>query len=304
MTPGDSRRTTIPPVRTTVKAGFVVYSHNDPERKIVILEKGGLRAVDSSVTPRKELFKMRPGDLVGVAALLEREPFHYDLEATEISDITIVDEDCMESELKNMPLWLLACVRELSGRNRQCKESMRKPRMENSLKSLAEFSRFLKKGKPYPMESLIQEFCWQTRVPAATAKEDLKALCRRKLLELQKQGDTLYVVPSEPMLLKLFVDYLDSQDQGKTWEPLRLSLNQKKALVMLSTIKADEVKDAPSWLAMFQKKGIDLTVADWIYMLGQGFFKEKDESHFSPVPEKVQYFLLALRYEINLRGVL
>ena len=304
MTPGDSRKTTIPPVRTTVKAGFVVRSHNDSERKIVILEKGGLRAVDSSVTPRKELFKMRPGDLVGVATLLEREPIHYDLEATEMSDITIVSEDCMESELKNMPLWLLACIRELSGQNRQRRESLRKPRTENSLKSLAEFSRFMKKGKPYPMESLLQEFCWQTRVPVAAAKEDLKALCRRKFLELQKQGDTVCVIAPDPELLKLFVDYLDTLDQGKTWEPLRLTLNQKKALVMLSIIEASEVKDAPSWLAMFQQKGIDLTVADWIYMLGQGFFMEKDESHFSPVPEKVQYFLLALRYEINLRGVL
>ena len=305
MTPGDSRRTTtIPPVRTTVKAGFVVYSHNDPERKIVILEKGGLRAVDSSVTPRKELFRMRPGDLVGVAALLEREPFLYDLEATEMSDVTIVSEECMESELKNMPLWLLACIRDLSGQNRQRRESMRKPRMENSLKSLAEFSKFLKKGKFYPMENLIQEYCWQTKAAVASTKEDLKALCRRRLLELQKQGDSLYITVPEPELLKLFVDYLDYQDQGKPWEPLRLNANQRKAVITLSAIKGDEAKDAPGWLSEFQKKGVELNVSDWIHLVGQGLFKEKDESHYSPVPERVQYFLLALRYETDLRGLL
>ena len=247
---------------------------------------------------------MKPGDLVGVAALLEREPFRYDIEATEISDITIVNEECMESELKNMPLWLLACIRELSGRNRQRKESIRKPRTENTLKSLAEYSRFLKRNKPYPIEEFVQEFCWQTRVPVVTAKEDLKSLCRRKFLELQKQEDSVFVIATNPELLKLFVDYLDSQDQGKPWEPMHLSLNQKKALVMLSTISADEERDAPAWIGEFQKKGIETTVSDWIYMLGQGFFNEKDESHFSPNPERVRYFLLALRYETNLRGVL
>ena len=304
MTPGDSRKTIIPPVRTTVKAGFVVCSHNDQERKIVILNKGGLRAVDSSASPKKELFRMRPGDLVGVASLLEREPFLYDLESTEISDITIVSEDCMESELKNMPLWLLACIRELSGQNRQRRESLHKPRMENSLKSLAEFSRFLKKGKPYPMENLIQEYCWQTKASTAATKEDLKALCRRRLLELQKQGDTLYITVPEPELLGLFVDYLDSQDRERTWEPLRLNVNQRKAVFMLSTIDGNEIKAAPAWLIEFQKKGIELNVSDWIHMVGQGLFKEKDENLFSIVPEKIQYFLLALRYENNLRGLL
>ena len=96
---GNSRQQVIPPARLNVKAGFVVYSHNDQERKIIILDKGELAAVDNTESPRKVMFTMQPGDLVGVAALLEREPFRYDLEATEDSEITVVSEDCMESEL-------------------------------------------------------------------------------------------------------------------------------------------------------------------------------------------------------------
>ena len=102
MTPGDSRRTTtIPPVRTTVKAGFVVYSHNDPERKIVILEKGGLRAVDSSVTPRKELFRMRPGDLVAVAP--------------KAKELLVIKSALVSNERVSVPAWLEVDIEKLQG---------------------------------------------------------------------------------------------------------------------------------------------------------------------------------------------
>ena len=63
---GNSRQQVIPPARLSVKAGFVVYSHNDQERKIIILDKGELAAVDNSQSPRKIMFTMHPGDLVGV----------------------------------------------------------------------------------------------------------------------------------------------------------------------------------------------------------------------------------------------
>lgn len=311
---GNSRQQVIPSARLSVKAGFVVYSHNDQERKIIILDKGELAAVDSTQSPRKVMFTMQPGDLVGVAALLEREPFRYDLEATVDSEITVVGEDCMESELKNIPLWLLAVIRELSARNRQRKEDSRHSRAGNSLISLAEFCRYQKKGEPYPLEGLVQEFCWQTKASAPSVKEDLKALCRRKFLEISETAEghtdsgienaSPVVTVTHPELLELFVDYLETQEQDKPWPPLQLTLNQKKALVRLSIIEDEAPQDPPAWLAFFQKNNIALTAADWIKMQGLGWFDNPKENLFVPNSKKVQYFLLALRYEINLRGVL
>ncbi len=297
---GNSRQQVIPPAHLSVKAGFVVYSHNDQERKIIILDKGELAAVDNSQSPRKIMFTMHPGDLVGVAAILEREPFRYDLEATVDSEITVVGEDCMESELKNIPLWLLAVIRELSAKNRQRKEDSRHSRAGNSLISLAEFCRYQKKDEPYPLEGFVQEFCWQTKASAPSVKEDLKALCRRKFVEIS--GSVVTV--THPELLELFVDYLETQEQDKPWPPLQLTLNQKKALVRLSIMDNQTPQDPPAWLAYFQKNNITLTAADWIKMQGLGWFANPKENLFVPDSKKVQYFLLALRYEINLRGVL
>ena len=307
---GNSRQQVIPPARLSVKAGFVVYSHNDQERKIIILDKGELVALDNTQSPRKILFTMHPGDLVGVAALLEREPFRYDLEATVDSEITVVDEDCMESELKNIPIWLLAVIRELSARNRLRKISSRHSRANNPLISLAEFFRHLKKGEPYPLETLVQEFCWQTKADASDVKEDLKALCRRKFVEISEraqagtEGAGPVVTVTQPELLELFADYLESQEQGNPWQPLQLSLNQKKALVRLSITENWTPQDPPAWLAFFQKNNIALTAADWIKMQGLSWFDNPKDNLFVPNPKKIQYFLLALRYEINLRGVL
>ncbi len=299
---GNSRQQVIPPTHSSVKAGFVVYSHDDQERKIIILDKGELAAVDNSLTPRKVHFTMQPGDLVGVAALLEREPFRYDLEATRDSEITVVGEDCMESELKSIPLWLLAVIRELSARNRQRKEAIRRSRAANSLVSLSEFCRHLKKGEPYSLESLVQEFCWQTKASAPEVKEDLKALSRRKFVEIA--GMDPMVTVTQPELLELFVDYLESEAQEKPWPPLQLTLNQKKALVRLSITESDLSQDPPAWLAFFQKNNIALTAADWIKMQGLGWFINSKGNLFAPDSKKIEYFLLALRYEINLRGVL
>ncbi len=307
---GNSRQQVIPPARLSVKAGFVVYSHNDQERKIIILDKGELVALDNTQSPRKILFTMHPGDLVGVAALLEREPFRYDLEATVDSEITMVDEDCMESELKNIPIWLLAVIRELSARNRLRKINSRHSRANNPLISLAEFFRHLKKGEPYPLETLVQEFCWQTKADASDVKEDLKALCRRKFVEISEraqagtEGAGPVVTVTQPELLELFADYLESQEQGNPWQPLQLSLNQKKALVRLSITENGTPQDPPAWLAFFQKNNIALTAADWIKMQSLSWFDNPKDNLFVPNPKKIQYFLLALRYEINLRGVL
>ena len=82
---------------------------------------------------------MRPGDLVGVAALLEREPFKYELSASKDSKITLVTEECMESELKRLPLWLLALIRNLSAKTHLLKRAAIETRVRNSLKSLAEY---------------------------------------------------------------------------------------------------------------------------------------------------------------------
>ena len=297
---GNSLQQVIPPTHLSVKAGFVVYYHDDQERKIIILDKGELAAVDNTQSRRKIMFTMQPGDLVGVAALLEREPFRYDLEATVDSEIMVVGEDCMESELKNIPLWLLAVIRELSARNRLRKEGCRRSRAGNSLISLAEFCRYQKKGEPIPLEGFVQEFCWQTKANAASAKEDLKALCRRKFVDITDSMVTVMY----PELLELFVDYLEYQEQDKPWPPLQLTLNQKKALVRLSTIENGTPQDPPAWLAFFQKSNIALTAADWIKMQGLGWFENPKENLFVPNSQKIQYFLLALRYEINLRGVL
>ena len=74
MITGDSRQQVIPPTRSRVKAGFVVYSPDSGERNIIILDEGELAAIDRNNGIKTTVFKMHPGDLVGVAAI-HYEPF-------------------------------------------------------------------------------------------------------------------------------------------------------------------------------------------------------------------------------------
>jgi hypothetical protein len=45
-------------------------------------------------------------------------------------------------------------------------------------------------------------------------------------------------------------------------------------------------------------------VSEWIHMLQLGWFKAINENAFAPNTDKIKYFLAALRYETNIRGVL
>lgn len=303
----DSRQQTIPPVRSNVKAGFVVYTPDCEERSIVILNDGELvaREKDSTGKISKDIaFTMHPGDLVGVAALLEGEPFKFELSASCDSSITLVNEECMESELKKLPVWLLAVVRSLSSKTRTLKQEIHQTRVSNTVKSLAVFCSHKPADTKLNLAALIQEFHWLTKIPLSTIQLDFKGLYRRRLISLSKENGKVFCKIKKPNLLRIFVDYQNSQENGVDFAPYKLSLYQKKVLALLSTIDESIRQESPFWLAFIKKNDPKADVTEWIRLLKLGWFKPVDKDLFSVNSDKVTYFLTALRYETNIRGVL
>lgn len=319
---GDSRQQIIPPTRSRVEAGFVVYTPHEtnnkstgdtandkePERSIVILNDGELVAREPE-SPNDIVFTMHPGDLVGVAALLEREPFKYEIVATKDSDITLVNEECMESELKRLPLWLLAVIKSLSSKTRRLKQAAIQPRVENTVMSLA---LFLSKKKArnasgpilYNLAELIQEFSWITKLDLETVQLDFKSLFRRHLVEISKQDGKVYCRIVDEELLKIFVDYQESCDANQPYEPYKLSLHQKKVMAILSSMSEDTLMDSPGWLSFIQQYDAGADVSEWIRLQKIGWFKPVENQLFRIDLNTIKYFLKALRYETNIRGVL
>ncbi|OWV16179.1 Crp/Fnr family transcriptional regulator [Fibrobacter sp. UWH1] len=323
---GDSRQQIIPPTRLNVEAGFVVYTPDgpnqvsvaagssdvnpkkEPERSIVILNDGELIAREKD-SPEDIVFTMHPGDLVGVAALLEREPFKYEIAATKKSDITLVNEECMESELKRLPLWLLAVIKSLSSKTRRLKQAAQQPRVENSIKSLALFLS-KKKSKSsngpilYNVAELIQEFCWITKLDFTTVQLDFKSLFRRHLIEISKKEGVVVCKIIDAELLRIFVDFQEVSDAGQPFEPYKLTLYQKKMLVLLSAMSEDTLMDSPGWLAFIRKHDTNADVSGWIRLQKLGWFKPAGNQQYSINLGTIKYYLKALRYETNVRGVL
>ena len=289
-------------MRSRVKAGFVVYSPDSGNRELVILDEGELIAVDKSGGNRDIKFRMHAGDIVGVASLFEREPFRYTLEASEDSTVTIISEECLESELKNIPIWLLAILRTLSVNTRLHKEAAHKTPVENTLMSLAEYCAQLESGVKYPVDTLIREFNWLTRIPPVTIKADLKALLRRNFIGLVKEGESLQLVVHNATLMQIYSDYLYAREEGLVWEPLRLSLPQKRILVHLTTLKDGVEMEAPEWIRLLNERELPIDVAQWITLQDLGCFKQGLSNKFHVDMKKIEYFLTALRYDSSLRG--
>lgn len=309
MITGDSRQPVrqqvIPPTHQSVKAGFVVYSPGSEERNIVILEEGELTARETT-PPYSIVFTMRPGDLVGVAALLEREPFKYELSATKDSKITLVTEDCMESELKRLPLWLLALIRSISAKTHQLKRSAVETRVQNTLLSLAEYLSHKTEKKDFNLAELIREFSFLTKIPTSTVEEDLKSLLRRHLIKLSVKNKRIFCQTIDAELLHIYTDYLRNNDNGASFVPYKLTLELKQILVYLSTEDESISKNGPDWIQFIQQRFPKAAVTQWINLLKLGWFSEEKSKpdHFHINKAKVLYFLKALRYETNIRGVL
>jgi len=299
MVTGDSRKNFIPPTQIHVKAGFVVSSPQDEEKKIILLDKGELVALDPRDNNRI-VFRILPGNLVGVGALLEREPVRYVFQATVDSVVTIINDECMESELKSLPVWLLAVIKAISAKTRRINESIRSAKTDNPLASLAAFCKLHGKNEPLQTKSLLQEFSWLTKTPLPTAAEALKTLIRRKMLVPHRNGSTL-TVPS-PELLEIFTDYLKSQDLDQPWLPFSLTLQQKRILVWLSTLDSKIAKDASAWISFFKEHNLETSVADWLQMQQFEWFTEKGNRLLAPCPDKINYYLTALQYEPNIKG--
>ena len=303
-----SRQQLIPPTQMSVKAGFVVYSPKSEDRSIVILEEGELVARETT-PPYSVVFTMRPGDLVGVAALLERELFKYELSASKDSRITMVTEECMESELKRLPLWLLALIRNLSAKTHLLKRAAIETRVQNTLKSLAEYLSHKPQDTEFNLAELLREFSFLTKISTTTAQEDFKSLLRRHLIKLSQKNGRVFCKVIDPELLHIFTDYIQAQENDMAFEPYRLSIVQKKILVFLSTLEVSPEKTGPDWITYIHEKFPDADVSQWINLLKMEWFAKKDANDpdcdlYCIKKAKVQYFLKALRYETNIRGVL
>lgn len=303
-----SRQQLIPPTHQSVKAGFVVYSPKSEKRSIIILEEGELVARETT-PPYSIVFTMRPGDLVGVAALLEREPFKYELSASKDSRITVVTEECMESELKRLPLWLLALIRNLSAKTHLLKRAAIETRVRNTLKSLAEYLSHKPSDIDFNLAELLREFSFLTKISITAAQEDFKSLLRRHLIKLSQKNGRVFCKVIDPELLHIFTDYIRAQETESDFTPYKLSIVQKKILVFLSALEESPEKTGPDWIAYIHDKFPDADVSQWISLLKMEWFAKKDASNpdcdlYSINKTKILYFLKALRYETNIRGVL
>lgn len=299
MLAGFSRTSLIPPTRLRVKAGFVVSTPQDEKKKIILVNSGELVAVDKNAG-NKVIFNILPGNLIGVASLLEREPMRYSIVAKEDSDLTIIDDSCMDSELKSLPVWLLGVIKSISARTHKIKDATRGAKISNPLRSLATFCTSIPNGEPRNVQRFLKEFCWLTRVPQKVAEQALQSLIRRKILMFDRVKQNIQVTNAE--LLRIFADFQEALENEKTWNPFTLNVEQKKILVLLSTLEDKTTKDGLAWINFFKEHDQDVSLTEWFKLQQYEWFTQIDSTLFSLNLDKVNYYLIALRYESNIRG--
>jgi hypothetical protein len=106
--------------------------------------------------------------------------------------------------------------------------------------------------------------------------------------------------------MRIFADYQQSIDSGKDFVPYKLSILQKRLLILLAPLEMTEPKTSPEWISFIQEKFKDVEVSQWINLLKLEWFRkvDGDNDRYEMDKKTIRYFLKALRYETNIRGVL
>jgi hypothetical protein len=106
--------------------------------------------------------------------------------------------------------------------------------------------------------------------------------------------------------MRIFADYQQSIDSGKDFIPYKLSILQKRLLIFLAPLEMTEPKTSPEWISFIQEKFKDVEVSQWINLLKLEWFRkvDGDNDRYEMDKKTIRYFLKALRYETNIRGVL
>lgn len=303
MNMADSRQQLVPPTQMRVKAGFVVYAPDSEERCIVILNDGEIEAREKD-SPHKIVFTMHPGDLVGVASLLEREPFKYQLVASRDSDVTLITEECMESELKRLPLWLLATIRSFGSRTRDLKQASQKSSITNELLGLAEFLSHKPSKTEIPIQDLLLEFTFLSRLKAIDIIQAFKGLARRHFIEISQQDGKDFCRIPDTRLLETYVDFQAARSKDVPFPPYTLSTTQRKLINLLAKKSGSTPREGASWVKFLSENIPNATLSDWLILKNIGCFVDCGNGSFAIDINTLAKTYLALLFETNIKGVL
>ena len=302
----DSRQRLIPPTQIRVKAGFVVYAPDSEERCIVILDEGELEAYEKD-NSRKAVFTMHPGDLVGVASLLEREPFKYRLVASKDSSVTLITEECMESELTRLPLWLLAVIRSFGSRTREFKHASCESRIQDSLRSLAEFLCHKESRKEISLKDLLLEYSLISRLKGTEIIQSFKGLARRRFIEIVQMKNPDGTVTDcckipDTRLLETFVDYLAARSADQMYPPYTLSRTQRRIIDLLARQTCTKPMEGVNWVKFLSGNIPEATLSDWLILKNMGCFTDESDGTAAIHQGNLTKTFMALRYEANIKG--
>jgi hypothetical protein len=158
----------------------------------------------------------------------------------------------------------------------------------------------------FNLTELIREFRFLTKIPAATIQEDVKAIFRRHLIKLSQKDERIYCRVVDSELMRIFADYQQSIDSGKDFIPYKLIILQKRLLIFLAPLEMTEPKTSPEWISFIQERFKDVEVSQWINLLKLEWLRkvDGDNDRYEMDKKTIRYFLKALRYETNIRGVL
>lgn len=292
----------IPPVQMCVKAGFLVFKPEESPRQLIIVDEGKLVAFEWKHGVKHPVFEMLPGDLIGVAALLEKENVQYCIEAAVDSKITIIDDECMESQLIKSPVWLVALMKSLSLRTRELKKLKKQTASQNTLYSLTLFL-YYKNKKELPLLETIREYCFQTRCSIKEAYADLKYLHSKNIIQLKADTeDTIFI--TEPVLLSILIELFSCKQDQLPFYPFMLNELEKESLLFLSKYSSSEALECSAWLQILQNQNNLFSASEWIRFQEHDIFIKDSENKFLINQNKISEVLLAIENEKNIKKII
>ena len=302
-----SFKNVIPPARKTVPAGFSVYSVGDNPELFLFLESGELKATVSDFAKKEKiLFRVFPGSIVGLTSLIEKEPFAYALKAEKESTFALINEESLYSVLSTLPVWLLASIRQLILKAKRTKQKIFHSSCFNLPLTFATY--LLMKAEILiavnqslifeNAENLLKECSFLSRIPIENLEDLVKTFVRKQMIVVENGS---LGIP-EIRLLQVYIEYLECLEKGLEYPPFQLNLVEKRTLFALSR-NTESPKEAGEWLKILQRNDKFVTVKELILLESNHILEKTDFDLLKVNEEKLQDFLISLKYESEIRGI-
>ncbi|MFH1761883.1 MAG: cyclic nucleotide-binding domain-containing protein [bacterium] len=225
------------------KPGEIIYKEGELGKEMLVIKEGLVKIIKNSSQGPVELAQLGPGSIVGEMSLLDNLPRSADIQAVEVTVVSIVNEAIFNSVIAKVPIWLKGIVKIITNRLRDANTKVGKSLLKDKVCGVVSLLLILFKKEHTSRRNkqcidfllCMEKACYICKISRGEFKGIVTDLVKRKIAGAFKDEDgKAYLYFDDLEILSIFVEYLRLKSQDKKMEGVEITEEAEKVLDHIS----------------------------------------------------------------------